>query len=99
MRGTAVSGPGFGSASGPGVVGTGTGTVTGSREPPLTRPSSPITQAGTNLSDPVNVAEQLESLQLTSFLVRPGFGKAGRPVKVNSNYFAVRSKTGRGKII
>jgi hypothetical protein len=73
------------------------------------RPETPVTrQSGetgnssgqqTTSSDPINVAEQLEALQLTSFYVRPGFGKEGRPIQVVSNHFAVRAAGGRGRLI
>jgi len=62
-------------------------------------PSGTDSSTRTTSDGLVNVADQLEALQLTSFYVRPGFGKEGRPLKVNSNYFAVRSLDGRGKII
>ena len=40
-----------------------------------------------------------QQLRLTSFYVRPGFGKAGKPIDVLSNFFQVRSKAGRAKLI
>lgn len=41
----------------------------------------------------------LEQTRLTSFFVRPGYGERGRPVEVSSNYFAVRAKGGKAKMI
>lgn len=50
-------------------------------------------------SKPHHPGERLEALPLTSFIVRPGFGKQGTPLTVESNYFMVRALDGRGKII
>ena len=40
-----------------------------------------------------------QQLRLTSFYVRPGFGSAGKPLDVLANFFQVRAKDGRAKII
>ena len=38
--------------------------------------------------------------KLTSFFVRPGYGERGRPIEIESNFFAVRTRgNARGKII
>jgi hypothetical protein len=67
---------------------------------PVTPASTPFTESSKS-SKPVNIKEELEALPLTSFYVRPGYGKEGRPITVESNYFAVRAigPDGRGKII
>ncbi|BEI91628.1 uncharacterized protein CcaverHIS019_0404480 [Cutaneotrichosporon cavernicola] len=60
--------------------------------------STPGTESRRN-SKPVHITEELEAMPLTSFYVRPGYGKDGRALTVESNYFAVRAIGGRGKII
>lgn len=40
-----------------------------------------------------------ETRKLTSFFVRPGYGERGKPVQIESNFFAVRAIGQRGKII
>lgn len=84
---------------------TGVGSATGTTPQTSTvitggRTGTPHTEVtGSGSSDPVNLADKLEALQLTSFYVRPGFGNEGRPLTVKSNYYAVRPIGGRGKII
>lgn len=56
------------------------------------RQNPPASEVGT-------VSDNLQKLKLTSFYVRPGFGKEGKSIDVLSNFFAVRAKGGRGKII
>lgn len=51
-------------------------------------------------SDVGTVSSALQQqLRLTSFYVRPGFGKAGKPLDVLANFFQVRAKGGRAKLI
>lgn len=56
----------------------------------------PASETGTGTG---SITDNLQKLKLTSFYVRPGFGKEGKSVDVLSNFFAVRAKDGRGKII
>ncbi|OCF39530.1 hypothetical protein I317_06689 [Kwoniella heveanensis CBS 569] len=64
------------------------------RRPP-TASSSHAASRGPQASD---VSESFRKLALTSYYVRPGYGKEGRPIMVKSNFFQVRAMD-RGKII
>ncbi|WVQ97314.1 hypothetical protein IAU59_004425 [Kwoniella sp. CBS 9459] len=64
------------------------------RKPLLAAPS----HAGSRDPQASDISESLRKLALTSFYVRPGYGKEGRPILVKSNFFQVRA-VGRGKII
>lgn len=46
-----------------------------------------------------DLTERLQQAQLGSFYVRPGYGQKGKSIEVFSNFFAVRAKGGRGKVI
>jgi eukaryotic translation initiation factor 2C len=46
-----------------------------------------------------SVIKDFEEMKLTSYYVRPGYGTIGRPLSVLANFFAVRSKDKRAKII
>lgn len=54
---------------------------------------------GPAASEAGTLTDNLQKLKLTSFYVRPGFGKDGKAIDVLSNFFAVRPIDGRGKII
>lgn len=61
--------------------------------------SRPATRSGVTASEVGTTASKLQRMQLTSFYVRPGFGKEGKPVEVLSNFFQVRARGERAKII
>ena len=61
---------------------------------------APLVSPPRQTSEPVSeLGQTLEKLQFTSFYVRPGYGSKGRPLEVLANFFAVRAKGGKGKII
>jgi eukaryotic translation initiation factor 2C len=52
--------------------------------------------------DAGSIADHFQTLKLTSFYVKPGYGNDGKAIDVLSNFFMVRAKGGRdakGKII
>lgn len=61
------------------------------------RPQPPPTPAPSTVS--ASVIKDFEEMKLTSYYVRPGYGTIGRPLSVLANFFAVRSKDKRAKII
>ncbi|KAK8865920.1 hypothetical protein IAR55_001068 [Kwoniella newhampshirensis] len=52
-----------------------------------------------NKDKPSDVTETLEKLSLTSFYVRPGYGEKGKHLTVLANFFQVRAKDGKAKVI
>jgi eukaryotic translation initiation factor 2C len=50
-------------------------------------------------SEVSGVTDNFQRLKLTSFYVRPGFGTEGMPLHIYANFYQVRAKFGRGKII
>jgi len=65
---------------------------------PAVMPASPAPSAapsqGTSRISAGNTSK------LTSFFVRPGYGERGRPIEIESNFFAVRTRgNARGRII
>lgn len=50
-------------------------------------------------SESGTLTDHLQRLKLTSFYVRPGFGKEGRAMEVMSNFFMIRATQGRGRVI
>lgn len=59
----------------------------------IDRPLPPSNYASSQITAPTSVCK---TQRLTSFFVRPGYGEQGRPVEIQSNFFAVRT-LGKGK--
>nr|XP_018267308.1 uncharacterized protein I303_01293 [Kwoniella dejecticola CBS 10117]OBR89466.1 hypothetical protein I303_01293 [Kwoniella dejecticola CBS 10117] len=61
---------------------------------------APSIAASSSRAGITEISESLEKLPLTSYYVRPGYGEAGKPLTVQSNFFQVRStENRRAKII
>ena len=66
------------------------------------RDGTPVstTSLATHITNPVSVTtEKLREVGLTSFCVRPEFGKKGQPLIIVSNFFSVKPLGARAKII
>lgn len=70
--------------------------VTSAVERPYTAASS---QVSSRVERASALTETIEKLKLTSFYVRPGYGNKGKNLTVLANFFQVRAKDGKAKII
>ncbi|WWD17893.1 hypothetical protein CI109_102338 [Kwoniella shandongensis] len=71
--------------------------------PSVTRQAPPPSLASnardSNIGKTSDITETLEKLSLTSFYVRPGYGEMGKHLTVLANFFQVRAKDGKAKVI